>query len=358
MGLKKVFDSIVKPKANMKLSKAKNQYEEAKISYQSELAEMHENEELYNGTREVQGSVNSKKAPTKKASYVRNIAYEFVESQIDSSIPMPKVIPIHEEDKDLAQIIENTLVNMSRLLKFNDINDKQERLVPMLGGDYFHVEWDNTKGFHCNVGGLSVSERHPSTVIPQPGITEIQDMDYIFVVVSMSKAEVKRKYGIDVESEADTETNKTANKTMNDDIVSVIKKYYKNKHGGIGVFTWCDNKILEDMEDYQARQLEKCKKCGKIKTDDVCECGSRSFEKVEEEYEELTEDITMYDGTVIPSFSGCTQQFATDENGDGILTEDGLPIIEAVEVPTKIPYYKPNCYPLVLRRNVSKYGKV
>ena len=79
--------------------------------------------------------------------------------------------------------------------------------------------------------------------------------------------------------------------------------------------------------------------------------------KIVTEYEELTEDIKQFDGTIIPSVSGIEQQFMLDEEGNGILDENGVPVMENIAVRTKIPYYKPNCFPLVLRRNVSRSGK-
>lgn len=357
--VRKLLKKLTKPAEMAKLQKARSQYEDAKTKYSDELAAMNEYEKLYNGNRAVFGNPNKpNKQPAKVAINVRNIAYELIESQVDSSIPMPKVTPIHEEDKELAKIIEDALMNEIRLQRFNELNDKQERTVPIQGGAYMHVEWDNRKGLHCTLGGLSVSERHPRNVIPQPGVTEIEDMDYLFVVFPSTKDEIKRRYGVDVSGATETEHDINPNSEENENVVSVIKKYYKNESGGIGLLTWCDDFILEDMEDYQARQLEKCTKCGKIKESDVCECGSKSFKSEADEFEELTEDIKQYNGNTIPYISGYETQFKLDEEGNGVLEEDGSPVIEAVEVKTKIPYYKPDCFPVILRRNVSRSGKL
>ena len=107
--------------------------------------------------------------------------YELIESQVDSSLPMPKVSAIHAEDMDQAKIIEEFLKNEMKTLRFKAINDAQERTTPVQGGDFVLVEWDNSKGYHCTLGDLSVSEVHPRQVIPQPGMTEIGKMDYIFI---------------------------------------------------------------------------------------------------------------------------------------------------------------------------------
>lgn len=351
---------IMDPKKSKKLNHWKRKYEEAKSRYSDELAKMREYENLYNGDRAVNRNPNEGFGKAKKVSInVRNIVYELIESQVDSSIPMPKVTPIHEEDGELAKIIEIALQNEIRRLHFNVLNDKSERTVPIQGGDFIHVEWDNNKGYHCTIGGISVSERHPRSVIPQPGVTEIEEMDYIFVLIPQTKEFVKRKYGVDVSQASDTEIQLKADtkRDENEDIVTVIKCYYRNSDGTIGLFSWCEEYVLEDYEDYQARRLMRCVKCGRVKTGDTCECGSTKFEEKAEEYEEIYEDIHLRDGTVINALNYQYQPMV-NEYGNPVTDENGNQLNEEIEVRTKIPYYKPKEIPLVLRRNVSRDSKL
>ena len=351
---------IMDPKKSKKLNHWKRKYEEAKSRYSDELAKMREYENLYNGDRAVNINPNNGTGKAKKVSInVRNIVYELIESQVDSSIPMPKVTPIHEEDGELAKIIEIALQNEIRRLHFNVLNDKSERTVPIQGGDFIHVEWDNNKGYHCTIGGISVSERHPRSVIPQPGVTEIEEMDYIFVLIPQTKDFVKRKYGVDVSQASDTEIQLKADtkRDENEDIVTVIKCYYRNSDGTIGLFSWCEEYVLEDYEDYQARRLMRCVKCGRVKTGDTCECGSTKFEEKAEEYEEIYEDIQLRDGTVINALNYQYQPMV-NEYGNPVTDENGNQLNEEIEVRTKIPYYKPKEIPLVLRRNVSRDSKL
>ena len=63
-------------------------------------------------------------------------------------MPQPRVTAIHEEDKPLAKKIEALLLNETRLIGFKEMNDLQERTVPIQGGDFWHVEWDPEGGFH------------------------------------------------------------------------------------------------------------------------------------------------------------------------------------------------------------------
>ena len=320
---KKAMRAMEKPEENKKLKKWQGKFENAKSKYQDELDRMEIQKKYYIGDRHVKGNPNKTSGYASKMSInVRNIVYELIESQIDSSIPMPKVTAIHEEDKDKAKIIEDFIKNEMKSLNFNILNDLQERLTPMLGGDFLLVEWNNQKGYHCTIGDLDVSNIHPKQVIPQPGITEIDKMDYIFIRTSQTKDYVKRRFGKDVSEEEETD-NDIREGVTSDDIVTVVTAYYKNEKGGIGLFRWCGDVVLEDMEDYQARRIEVCKECGAPKTGDVCEkCGSKRFEI-------RTDDME-------------TVRFVENE----------------IEIEIQIPYYKPDQFPLVLRKNISVYDKL
>ena len=320
---KKAMRAMEKPEENKKLKKWQGKFENAKSKYQDELDRMEIQKKYYIGDRHVKGNPNKTSGYASKLSInVRNIVYELIESQIDSSIPMPKVTAIHEEDKDKAKIIEDFIKNEMKSLNFNILNDLQERLTPMLGGDFLLVEWNNQKGYHCTIGDLDVSNIHPKQVIPQPGITEIDKMDYIFIRTSQTKDYVKRRFGKDVSEEEETD-NDIREGVTSDDIVTVVTAYYKNEKGGIGLFRWCGDVVLEDMEDYQARRIEVCKECGAPKTGDVCEkCGSKRFEV-------RTDDME-------------TVRFVENE----------------IEMEIQIPYYKPDQFPLVLRKNISVYDKL
>ncbi|MEG1012295.1 MAG: hypothetical protein RSE54_10550, partial [Ruthenibacterium sp.] len=87
-------------------------------------------------------------------------------------------------------------------------------------------------------------------------------------------------------------------------------------------------------------------------------CGGRSFEDSPEEYEELTREITMRDGTVIPEFEGEDTAALLDKDGFPILDEAGEPMYQTRARRTRIPYYNPKEYPIILRRNIRQYGKL
>lgn len=329
---KKTMEKLINPETNKKLLDWQAKYENAKVKYADALNVMSTYENYYEGDKKV-ANLNGTGYAAKGAINVRNIAYELIESQVDVSVPMPKVTAVHEEDAEMAKKIEQFLENETRLLGFSTLNDLQERIVPIQGGDFFLVEWDNTKGYHCTVGDLAISTIHPRQVIPQPGVTEIDKMDYVFTRTSQTKDYVKRRFGKDVSLEDETDKD-IRNDVVTEDIVTVVTAYYKNTKGGIGLYRWCGDVVLEDMEDYQARRIEVCEKCGKPKTNDsdTCECGSKKFVEKDDEVETIS---LIKEEIVIDPLTG--QEIATQS-----------------EKEIEVPYYKPCDFPLILRRNITR----
>lgn len=330
--LRRTMEKIKNPEENKELKRWKSKYEDAKSKYDDVLRDMSINEDYYDGSKSVYGPDKRSTAP-EQAINVRNIVYELIESQVDTSVPMPKVTAVHEEDEELANRIEKFLENEVRTLGFKPMNDLQERTVPVQGGDFFLVEWDSTKGYHCTIGDIAVSTVHPRNVIPQPGVVDVDKMDYIFTRTSQTKEYVKLRFGKDVSMEDETDAEIRDGSTS-DDLVTVITAYYKNKDGGIGIYRWCGDVTLEDMEDYQARQIEVCEKCGKPRMgrEEQCECGSKKWKKKIDSTEKIKISRTQI---VIDPITG--QNIETQE-----------------EKEVDMEYYKPSGYPLILRKNISK----
>ena len=336
----KVKKTIAPSPEDKKRDKWRGKLENARLAYASTLAEIAKNQAVYEGTREVNGNPNTGVTPSKVSINVRNIAYELIESQVDSSIPMPKVTAIHEGDEDLARSIERALVNKVKMLKLSIINDQMERIVPVQGGDFFLVEWDNSLGYHSNYGDVNVLEINPRQVIPQPGVSKIEDMDYIFVQTAQTKKAVKDKYHVDVtdaEEEYTEIRGAKGNTAYDTDVVTVNTVYYRNGDK-IGRFVWCDDYTLEDLDDYQARITRKCKECGYVTEEKECPvCGSKSFERTEDKKQEI--HIPYIRDMGIDPMTGQLIQVQEEE------------VIE-------IDYYKPNVFPLVVRKNVSKLSSL
>ena len=330
-----------------------------------EHARMQKRAALYDGTRDIEKTPGAKsETPADKATGVRNIVAELVEAQVDPSVPMPKMTARKKEDEALAKIAEDYLRNETDRLPFERLNDLDERISPVQGGDYFFVEWDSDRHTHETQGELCVSLLHPRQVILQNGVNEINDMDFVIVNMAMTKNHVKTKYGMDVSMEGESDPHARGGQGIADDVVTVHFGYFRNEKGGIGRFTWVNDTELEYLEDYQARKGKKCKKCGADMTglSECRYCGSKKAEETDSDTFQLFEDIQRDEifGGPISRFEevmeypeGVENELMMDEWGNAY---EAIP--QLVKRPREIPYYKPDVYPIVPRLNVSKWGKV
>lgn len=351
MRLKRMVDKFTEPE---NLKKWKRILENSIDRYAQDRAKMDLYEKYYDGTRTVQANPNNGKTPTKEATNVRNIVHELVESQVDSSIPAPKIRAIHGGDVELAKKIEHLLENKIVTCGLVELNDLMERNVKNVGADFFHVQWDSTKGLHSEIGDLRVTEVYPQKLIPQVGVTKLDDMDYFFVQELMTKKNVKRMYKVDVSDAVNDYYSD------NEDVVTVNTVYYRNDKSGVGIYVWCDVYELLDMEDYEARNLVRCKKCHTVMVNGVCpECGSKKGERSPEEYEELVDAIEVKtDFGGIQSVNPMVEEEVPvlDENGQPLMNGD-TPVMEIKKSKKKIPYYKPNVFPIVLWKNITENKK-
>ena len=79
------------------------------------------------------------------------------------------------------------------------INDLSERTVPIQGGTGFLVEWGEDDE-------LSIRSIHPKQLAPQPGVyTGIEDMDWYILKIPTTKEAVRRRYGVSVADESESE---------------------------------------------------------------------------------------------------------------------------------------------------------
>lgn len=375
---------------NMKKQKERLRYwkekaEQSEREYQAQLDRMDERERIYRGIRTIRALDGRGLTATGRhqTPHVRNLAAELIEAQVDTGLPHPKVTPRRKQDEHLAEIIEGMLRDELDRLPFERINDQAERTTPIQGGSLYLVEWDHTAGSQTESGEVNVMQLHPKQVIPQEGVAEIEDMDYIVLKLPQTKSAIQRRYGIDVEEEPEEEPGARGVGSVSpaNSLVTQYTVYYRNDHGGIGRYSWVGDTELEYLEDYQARRLRRCRKCGAPEpTEDVepiqppfdseeaegtnpalperrkgtCPyCGADSWETREEEFEEIWEPIYRRDGSVIPGATG-RSVVHQQEIADG----KQIPAwIELQQEPTRIPYYKPDLYPVVLQKNVSIFGQ-
>ena len=252
--------------------------------------------------------------------------------------------------------------------------------------------------------------------------TGIQDMDWFIVRQPTTKENIRRRYDVNVEDEGEQEpqVRGTGDEDTADDAVTMYIGYAKNDRGGIDRYVWVNDIELEDLENYQARRVPVCAHCGRVRplpgqviqnrqavvetaeqdaveaeqdivaaetrkqiagralamqlAQDVAAglgggletlaaegaaaepedqrlryddggpcpwCGSTNWTTKEQEYEEVILPITNSSGLTIPG-----QHPEIDENGRSVMR------------PTRIPFYRPDVFPVVLQKSVSVYGQL
>lgn len=346
---------------NSQLRKWQEKYRKNKMLFEPDRLKMDRREKVFGGSNAINQIVKGDK--TGSTGHVRNIIAELVEAQVNSGIPQPKVTPKRPQDDIKAKLIEDLIRNELDRMPFETINDMAERTVPIQGGVLYHVEWDSGKRNVLQSGELSVTMVHPKQVVPQHGIyTGIDDMDYIILEIPQTKEYIKRRYDVDVsnENEDDPYIKSTEANMQSEDLVTQVVIYYRGEDGNIGIYSFVNDTELEDIPDYQARRLSRCEVCGEPEPDEGrCPiCGSGDFTDGVEEYEEVYAPIGKSDGSMIPGAETVIlDEPEQDENGLPVIDGMGMPVMKTEQKPTRIPYYKPDMYPVVLQRNVSAYGK-
>ena len=212
-----------------------------------------ERELLYNGYHDVDADINDSKAPDKQANVVVNAMYEFIEGMVDSTIPDVTVDAKSGRVLELARVAENVVKNIVADLPMMRLNDVNERTTYIQGISLMVVNVDSD-------GNITIDNPHPKNFIFPKGATEIEDLDYFFILYSKTKDQVKRIYGKSVESETETYSRvrsfDTSQEGSNaDEKVTVNVGWYKDDDGDIGKFVWVNNTVLEDLPKYYWRRV-------------------------------------------------------------------------------------------------------
>lgn len=347
-----------------KLTFFQSLYTEARSAAEEQYADLEKHLAQYKGSRVIDDSEVEAKA-------IRNITYELVESQVTSYLPTPAVTPKMWSDKNErnAKSIETLLRNKRDELPFEKLNDMDERFNPIYGGSIWLIEWDNSIATHNTVGDVKISCLSPKRFTGQPSIYDVKEMEYCFIEFETTKEDIVRKYGVSPSIADETESDENAD----DKTATLYVCYYKNDRDKVCQYIWSADTELLDLEDYYARKRRVCKRCGK--REELCSCENPKLELQNEEYEEVTLDIPLSDGSFIPSMSEVYKdgQPVMERQKKQMLEEDGSPAMEDVngvlmplladmDVPkmekTRLPFYTPNILPIVIRKNTSEEDKL
>lgn len=314
--------------------------------------------------------------------HVYNATAELIESEIDSSIPAPKVTPCRRQDERKARMIENMLRNEIDRLPTEEINDIAERMAKIHGGVGLLPEWDNTDSTHLTVGANSLQAINPLWIVPQDGPADLDDMDYYFVRVPTTKTRVWMQYGVDVSAEGE-EAPELRDGTTAEDMVTVNVAYYRDRDTGkVGRYVFTVATELEDMPDCLSRHLKRCKNCGmtmidsaytfdeptvdgtkpgektrRARKDECSYCHGRRWEDATEETEQVPLSDLLMRGVrpeVVAELMADQAPLATGYAGLETMTApmELTDPQDSTEIMIEIPHYRLTDYPLVMLRNI------
>lgn len=304
-------------------------YENAKNAYAPTLDAFERQMSQYKGSDELDGSAT-------RASTVRNITYEIIESQVSSEIPQPKVDSAcySERHERNATSIERLLSSIRDKLSYEEMNDIDERYTYIFGGSVWYAEWDNSIKAGKEVGGVRLYCLPPRDFIPQPNVCSIDDMEYCFLRFTTTKSELARKYGVSAEKLSLVESDpECAGVCDEGETVPVIVAFYKDEDGEIGKYIFSGDLTLCDLPNAYRRKVSVCRSCGENEAN--CRCEKKRFATVDEVYERLESRIVRSDGGVI-------SEAMPIQNADHFIMKK-----------TEIPYYTPKSFPIVIRKNTS-----
>ena len=225
-----------------------------------------------------QDGVESKR----KSRQLRKVAYEIVESTIDNSIPMPKMQARYKDDKHLINVTENYLkYEMERILtRFN--NDRSERATYIDGTGWYKVWWDSLDNKHERSGNVKVEFCNVDQIIPQPGVKDYKQLEYIFERQRVSITKIFDLY------------NRIVTPTTGE-LVDIVNCYYLNDDRVVGLFSWCElsGQVICNDESWQIRKVRKCQTCGTInpQSKECSFCGGKKIKYANAEEEILVEPL-------------------------------------------------------------------
>ena len=345
-------------------------------AWSAEREKMDGRELLYRGDKGYRAVVTEEERRPQGQSlqcyHVRNIVAENIESMVDSTIPAPKVTPRRKCDEALAAKIEHMLRWKVAALKLHGMNDMAERTVPIQGAVCYLVEWDNAKRDGDGIGDIAITYLHPKMLVPQDGVyTGLEEMDHCAIKLPCTKSWIRRTFGVSVtdEGETDQQTRGTDVSSATD-IVTLNLMIYRRDDGKLGRFAWVGDTVVQDIDNYQARKMRRCKQCGWIaqelpvvndedeerreisgeaqKLPRRCpRCEGTDFETADVEYEEIFEPNELV------TSSGQTVRL------DGAETRYNESTGEYwMEPRERVPYYVPTSFPIILQKNISLFGQL
>ncbi len=356
------------PKTMTKLEFFKELYQKARSAQGSRYDAFREYNEQYEGS----GMMFSTPGAS-SANFIWNITREIIDSKRSVTIPSAKVTASKWSTKGdrNARAIERLCGRLRNALPFERLNDLDESYTYIDGGSVWLIEWDESIKTHATVGDVKITVVDPDDFTPQPNVYNVEEMEYCFIRFLTSRDELVRRYGISRElaeqAEAELETLEAPD---DEDSVTVYTCFWRDEEDKVCLFSWSDEIVLQDLDDYYSRRRSVCRVCGR--REELCTCESPELVDEPSGEEELDHDILIPLGQdreeIIPQATPVRKSDGSyvmekktvplEVQGESVVGEDGLPIMTEIQdkkmAPTCLPYYVPKRLPIVIRRNIFK----
>lgn len=287
----------------------------------------------------------------RKSRSLRKMLFEMVESKIDNQIPMPKMTPRYKSDLPLVQITEDYLkFEIDRIFtKF--LNDKSERATYIDGTSWYKVWWDSLDNTHERSGNVRIELCLADQIVPQPGITDYRQMEYIFEEQQISVSRIYDLFGrLVTPSSVDNSKSSKPDEQTDMSTITMITCYYLNNERIVGRFAWAKNslQVICNEDSWQIRKLRTCTKCKTIvpqgKSCPVC--GSIKFK-----YENA--EIEILDKPLMQIYNPYEVGETDDES-----EKDKYESKEFLPAGAEIPFYQIRQLPFVPRPAVSSIDSI
>lgn len=275
----------------------------------------------------------------RKGRNLNKIVYELIESKIDNSIPKPKMMARHKSDLYLIDKTEQYIKFEADRILTKYMNDKSERSTYIDGTTWYKVWWDSLDTTHERSGDVRIDIKTVDQIIPQPGVTDYKQLEYIFERQDVSIARIYDLYG-----------RLITPVSMDTNTVPVVSCYYLNENRVVGLFMWAEltQQVICNEKDWQIRKVRRCKQCRTISSQaDSCPvCGHTHFS-----YENATEEILEED--LYEIYNPYEVGETTDE-----AEKDKYEAKVFLSAGTKVPFYQVRQLPFVPRPSISSLDKI
>ena len=304
-----------------------------------------------------------------KGKQIRKLVYELIESKIDTSIPLPRMRANSKALLPAVQRTEDMLkFELDRLLT-EATNDMAERNTYIDGTTVYKISWNPLLKTRDKAGDVEVTVMPVDSIIPQPGVSDYQNLEYLFERSALSTSRIYDLYGKVVRSTRALKDVSAAQSPSNAgreglnvvDMVNIVTFYFLNQNRTVGRIIFTEETLT--VLDYEEEWL--------VKKINVAEPGKKpKFETMKTEI--LTEDLYKLKNQYAPEDQGPdgnpTPEAQEAMVNKGIASGMTREQAEANAAPYKgelflakgseIPLYHIHELPFIFRQNVSRSNSI